>query len=210
MSQVYWMPFSIFEFHNLNITNRTGIEPSGKEVKCWKFSATHFIHNVLPFFGRHPCTVWWDKEFNHVFNLLIRLQGTAKRHAKHTDEEECGIECSTNVSNICWMANMCQGKFGYAFSPNLRLCRCLSISISLPLLHPTLPLLACTIIINIISFALSTRDDINYVFAHLLNHIDAIIRHEKQRCHCGNNLCMRVRVFMWLHVCVWLTLLRIM
>lgn len=44
-----------------------------------------------------------------------------------------------------------------------------------------------TIIINILG------DDINSVFAHLLNHIDAIIRHEKQRCH-SDNLCMCVSV----------------
>lgn len=44
-----------------------------------------------------------------------------------------------------------------------------------------------TIIINIL------EDDINSVFAHLLNHIDAIIRHEKQRCH-PDNLCICVSV----------------
>lgn len=44
-----------------------------------------------------------------------------------------------------------------------------------------------TIIINIL------EDDINSAFAHLLNHIDAITRHEEQRCH-SDNLCMCVSV----------------
>lgn len=132
------------------------------------------------------------------------MQGSANRHGKCEEGDasfrvfnEC-IEYMLNckyVSRKIWLSVVPSYQNRTAFL-SLPMCFCLipSTSLNFALARP------CN---NYQHFFFSAdRDDINYVFAHLLNHIDAIIRHEKQRCHCGNNLCMWVRVFVRVHVCM--------
>lgn len=127
-----------------------------------------------------------------------------EKKTRHGKYNRGTAHCSSNISNcqIC-----VKERFGYLLYHS-----CEILFRNMPLYLPHSNNFAIAIIINVFFFrSLQSlfcwwRWYKLHICTFIKSYIDAIIRHEKQRCHCGNNLCMWVRVCRNACVCVCLWL----